>query len=94
VSYGNSPFWPWYVKVDHGDAKALARGAWDEALERGAREVEAAGCICFFLPDEPVVGAFSGRFAEQRNANGNDVVEIHDPRCPVALADKLRGMES
>lgn len=54
-----------------------------------------AGCICNELADLDKLrygGApvhFRGRFAGRQRTDGMGTVEIHDPRCPLALASRI-----
>jgi len=67
------------------------------AVEACAREVEAAGCICCVATVNTGVlvprRGFTVALDYEGFSDSGRVIE-HDPRCPVALADKLRGMES
>jgi hypothetical protein len=59
------------------------------ARESAAATVEAAGCICEYFQDD----AFRGKWAAYRvgeRGSLRDVVEVHDPRCPTALAVRIR----
>lgn len=57
-----------------------------EEREACAALVEAAGCIC---EDLNLARIFTGKMANTWTSLF--LVEIHDPRCSVALAAKIRG---
>ena len=65
---------------------AIARAA----IEACAREVYAWECICLEL-DEETSAATIGRGGDDEPSR---VVRQHDPRCPEALASRLREISS
>jgi hypothetical protein len=60
--------------------------------EADASLVEAAGCLCFLIEECDLASAaeFSEIYTDSTGGRTRDVV-VHDPRCPCALAAKIRG---
>lgn len=65
----------------HSNSDTIAERAWNSARESAAAMIEAAGCICYDI---------SVRSPNQGFQSGFDEAGNHDPRCPVALAVKIR----
>lgn len=74
--------------LDSARNDARDRG-WREALSSAATYVAAAGCICGALKKDHFRGKWAHLRAGKRGSLRN-VVEVHDPRCPDALAAKIR----
>jgi hypothetical protein len=63
-----------------------------EQREADAALVEAAGCVCFqlhqgWLHEQEWPGPYEFTWAGSIVA---DRVEVHDPRCPISLAEQTR----
>lgn len=101
-----SDFHVWWAKYSDeevlGGVELYAEDAWETgreaAIEACAAEAAAAGCICLALNSaEAYEDEFPGKgfkCAAQINFHlpAEQMVTEHDPRCPKALAARLRGL--